>query len=189
LEAAAQVFADKGYESTTIRDIATAVDMGESTLYNYFQNKHEVLLAILKLKRDELDVFLSQIDQVDGRAGLVRLIDQTIALWLSRAHFTRALIGEASRNPEILALGKNQLGRISKLIQSYLERQTQSGRFRAIDTDLTARMIIGMFFSMLMPTLYGVKPILTPAQRQQQAETMADVLLTGIAAPPKTAKR
>ena len=38
--------------------------MGESTLYNYFQNKRDILLAIIDFKRLELDEFLGQIDQV-----------------------------------------------------------------------------------------------------------------------------
>lgn len=40
--AAAQVFFDKGYESTTLTDIAKAGNLGRSTIYQYFNNKEEI---------------------------------------------------------------------------------------------------------------------------------------------------
>ena len=47
MDAAAELFAQKGYMATTTKDIADAVDIGESTLYGYFSSKKEVLQAIL----------------------------------------------------------------------------------------------------------------------------------------------
>ena len=181
LEAAAQVFADKGYDTTTTRDIAAAADMGESTLYNYFENKREILLAITELKRDEMDLFLSQIGQVEDRPGLVALIDQAMSIWLSRQHFTRTVMGEVWRDAEVLAIAQKRIDRLFHLIKDYLDRHVTAGHFRPIHTDLTARMILGMFISIQLPVLYGQQPVPTPAERRQYAEAMADLLLSGIA--------
>ncbi len=41
-KAAAQVFFDKGYEATTLSDIAKASNVGRSTIYQYFKNKEEI---------------------------------------------------------------------------------------------------------------------------------------------------
>ncbi len=131
LEAAAQVFADKGYESATTRDIAAAVDMGESTLYNYFQNKRQVLLAIIEQKQLEMDDFLRHIDQVEDRQGLVELIDKGLQIWLSRVNYTRTMIGEAWRDPEVLALAQVRLTAIFNLLTGYLERHVAAGRFQS----------------------------------------------------------
>lgn len=185
LEAAAQVFAERGYENTTTRDIAAAVDLGESTLYNYFQNKREILRAIIDLKRAEMDRFLAQIDQIEGRAGLITLIDQAMALWLTRVHFTRTVIGEALRDAEITGLVKDNLARILALIKDYLARHIRAGRFRAVDPDRTAQMVVGLFFSVHLPFLYGAQPLPTPGERRQYAEAMADLLLTGLALPAR----
>jgi AcrR family transcriptional regulator len=180
LEAAAQVFADKGYESTTTRDIAQAVDMGESTLYNYFQNKRDILLAIIDLKRAEMDEFLGRIGQVKDREGLIQLIDQAMVIWLSRANFTRTMIGEAWRDAEIFAMLQNRLERLFTLIKEFLDRHLEAGHFRPIQTDLTARMILGMFIAIQLPALFGSQVNLTPLKRRQNAEAMTDLLLMGI---------
>ncbi len=180
IEAAAQVFADKGYASTTTRDIADAVDMGESTLYNYFQNKRDILLAVIDLKKTEMDDFLGQIEQVADREGLVQLIDQAMIIWLSRLNFTRTMIGEAWRDTEILSILQNRLERLFNLIKEYLDRHLEAGRFRPIQTNLTARMILGMFIAIQLPVIFGSQAALNPAERRQSAEAMADLLLKGI---------
>ncbi len=182
LQAAAQVFADKGYDNTTTRDIAAAVDMGESTLYNYFTNKREILLAVIDLKKTEMDDFLGQIDQVEDREGLVRLIDQAMVIWLSRLDFTRTMIGEAWRDPHISAILQDRLQRLFVLVKEYLDRHLALGHFRPIHTGLTARMILGMFIAIQLPVMFGSQAALTPAQRRQSAEAMADLLLVGIEA-------
>jgi AcrR family transcriptional regulator len=48
LEAAASVFAERGFHRTTTRDIAEAADIAEGTIYNYFQSKEDILLSIIQ---------------------------------------------------------------------------------------------------------------------------------------------
>src|SRR5262249_40627065 len=46
LKNSAAIFAEKGYHSTSIRDIARATDMSLSRLYYYFKSKDELLFLI-----------------------------------------------------------------------------------------------------------------------------------------------
>jgi len=46
--AALKLFAQKGFEATSIRDIAQEAEVNSSTLYYYMSNKEEFLLAIMK---------------------------------------------------------------------------------------------------------------------------------------------
>jgi len=47
LDAATQVFAEKGFDHATIHDIAKAAGIADGTIYNYFDNKTALLLGIL----------------------------------------------------------------------------------------------------------------------------------------------
>ena len=47
LDAAARLFAAKGFHRTTTREIAEAADVSEGTLYNYFDSKNDLLIAII----------------------------------------------------------------------------------------------------------------------------------------------
>lgn len=61
--AAAQVFFDKGYNDTTLGDIAKASNVGRSTLYQYFKNKeeifHEVSISFFSELVSSLDEIMS----------------------------------------------------------------------------------------------------------------------------------
>lgn len=46
LQVAQRLFQDKGFDETTVRDIAAEVGMGTGTLFNYFASKEEVVVAL-----------------------------------------------------------------------------------------------------------------------------------------------
>ncbi|MDQ8726233.1 TetR/AcrR family transcriptional regulator [Bradyrhizobium sp. LHD-71] len=46
LAAAKAVFAEKGYEAATVRDIIRSTDLASGTFYNYFNSKEEIAAAI-----------------------------------------------------------------------------------------------------------------------------------------------
>ncbi len=54
LEAAAQIFSEKGYHAASMQDIALAVDLQKASLYHHFSSKQEILLAILDRALDML---------------------------------------------------------------------------------------------------------------------------------------
>jgi AcrR family transcriptional regulator len=48
LDAALELFAEKGYFGTSLRDIATQVGVRESAIYNYFTSKDALFIALLE---------------------------------------------------------------------------------------------------------------------------------------------
>ena len=47
LEAAAQVFRQKGFHGASMKDIADAVNLQKASLYHHVSSKQEILLSIL----------------------------------------------------------------------------------------------------------------------------------------------
>jgi len=47
LDAATRVFAAKGFNGASIRDVARAAGVADGTIYNYFENKESLLFAIV----------------------------------------------------------------------------------------------------------------------------------------------
>ncbi|MBX3184862.1 MAG: TetR/AcrR family transcriptional regulator [Polyangiaceae bacterium] len=48
LEAALAVFAERGYHAASVADICERAAIGRATLYQYFSDKHDVLLALVE---------------------------------------------------------------------------------------------------------------------------------------------
>ena len=55
LQAAQEVFAEKGYNQATLEQLALKAEFGKGTLYNYFPGgKQEILLSIFEALYDQL---------------------------------------------------------------------------------------------------------------------------------------
>ncbi|MBQ5971065.1 MAG: TetR/AcrR family transcriptional regulator [Prevotella sp.] len=64
VDVARQLFAQKGFENTTMNDIALASGRGRRTLYTYFKNKEEVYYAVIE---GELERLSDKMDEVAAR--------------------------------------------------------------------------------------------------------------------------
>ncbi|EKN67559.1 TetR/AcrR family transcriptional regulator [Neobacillus bataviensis LMG 21833] len=55
VDAARQLFIDKGYQATSIQDILNYSGISKGTFYNYFSSKNELLIALFKMIYKKLD--------------------------------------------------------------------------------------------------------------------------------------
>ncbi len=60
-------FLETGFHQTGVRDIAARAGVSLGNLYNHFPGKHDVLLEIARLERQELDPFIALLEK-DGPA-------------------------------------------------------------------------------------------------------------------------
>jgi len=72
-DAAVKLFTDKGYETTSIEDIAQGAGIGKATVYGYFANKEEIFLNYCD---EQLEQAFSQLqkDRIEGRPLLEKLV-------------------------------------------------------------------------------------------------------------------
>ena len=185
MDAAAQVFAQKGYAATTTRDIADASDMGESTLYNYFEGKREIFLAIIQRQAEQIDAVFVEFNRLETRQQMSDIFVKVMDILLSHAHYTRALIGEAWFNDEILSqfLG-NRLAQISAHLEEYIHSRIQSGQFRPVNPSLAARMVISVFMGFLLPALRGIESPPEGDDRRRLADAIISLWLDGVERRP-----
>ena len=84
LQAARAAFARKGYERTTIKDIASEAGLAPGTLYLYFDNKRDILRSFL---HHAIGVGAARADEVSDlplEEALVELLSERLAFL--RAH-------------------------------------------------------------------------------------------------------
>jgi AcrR family transcriptional regulator len=81
LDAALDLFAEKGFFGTSLRDVATVVGVRESALYNYFAGKDALFDALLTAHQHSKVERLSPLADgpiTDGRALLLQLASSTL---------------------------------------------------------------------------------------------------------------
>ncbi|MGB8212485.1 MAG: TetR/AcrR family transcriptional regulator [Anaerolineales bacterium] len=181
MDAAAELFAQKGYLATTTKDIAEAVDVGESTLYGYFSSKKDVLQAILFEQAEMVDALLAHLTELDDHQSIVDLVDLLMEKILTRTVYNRVLIAEAWTDDEILqAYVLTRWQPIMDTLKNLIATRIASGEFRPVEPDFGARMIVACFVAAILPVLRGVEPPPSPEQRRHLAATIVETISYGL---------
>ena len=100
LDAAETVFAERGYDASSLREIAGRVGIREPGLYNHFAGKSEIYAAVLDRGLSPmLEAMQLHLDQADGLQAYARLPEVMTDLLLEHpamaALFQQALQGDA----------------------------------------------------------------------------------------------
>jgi AcrR family transcriptional regulator len=181
MDAAAELFAQKGYQATTTKDIADSVDIGESTLYGYFSSKKELLQAILSQQADMVDALLVHITELEEPQSFVDLVDLLMEKILTRTVYNRVLIAEAWTDDEILqsyVIARWQP--VLQTLQNFITMKIAQGIFRSVEPGMGARMIVGSFIAAILPVLRGVEPAPSPEQRHRLALMIVETVSNGL---------
>ena len=77
LKAAWICFTEKGYQATTIRDIAKRINISPGVIYNYFKNKDDMLLHLQKLKQvNQQQIFKKMSQMKNSQDAIIELFKQ-----------------------------------------------------------------------------------------------------------------
>jgi TetR/AcrR family transcriptional regulator of autoinduction and epiphytic fitness len=145
IDAAEDVFLERGYHAATMNDIAARAGMSKKTLYQVFSSKDLLFDAWMA---DRL-AMLSLPIEPDGRDPEHVLIDLLTKMGLfllspRQIAMTRLLVAETPRAPEIgLALQRLGLGRGNGALEKYLVSLCASGFIHLDDPLETGRLLFG----------------------------------------------
>ncbi len=175
------MFGEKGYANATTREIAQAADVAEGTLYNYFANKRDILIAIAEETEAPMEAAVMAAGHIRDREALIRLIEQALDITVERCTFMRTVLAEALVDRDILQkfLGV-RVQRIHRRLVALIEERVASGSFRPVDASLTAQMIIGAYTAVVLPAILGMAEVPGPERRRSLAGAIAGLLLEGL---------
>ncbi len=141
LDAAVQVIAENGYYNSRVSDIAARAGVADGTIYLYFQNKEQILMAaidsafeaFLQLARVELE------RTRDPREKLRRMAGLHLELMGSHRDLATVFQTELRQSAKFLAqFSRTQLVEYFNLIRSVVREGQQAGVFRPQVSDKIA---------------------------------------------------
>ncbi len=181
LDAATQVFAEKGFHRATIKDIARVAGIADGTIYTYFASKTEVLLGILNRLNEstEREQQLMPESGRDLRSFFAAYLRQRMTLLWPNAEVFQAVLPEMLVNEELRALYYQQvLVPTFTVAEHSFQAQSATGQIRSIDVALTVRAIAGLLLGLLTLQLLGDEVI---AQRWEELpEVLTSLLFDGL---------
>ena len=179
---AAQLFRDRGFDATSVSDVARALGMTKAGLYHYFESKEALLFEImtygLDRVRDEVVLPARAIRDPEERLYQIVLRHACIA--------THGRGAVAHLGDEIRALPPAARRQIEERMRLYVDlvRETlveikASGRLRDVDPMVATFSLIGMI--LWLPRWFRQDGRLT---QQQVAQEIAKLALGGLVRPP-----
>jgi len=162
IEAAIDLFAQKGFEGTSIRDLASKADVNVAMVNYYFGSKDKLFEALVELKAASARVTLEGLLR-DKSLASIEKIDKIIESYIDRLFlnrkFHRLLHQEMIMNQReslqdsiTTLLLPNSLA-IKAIIAEGIER----GEFRQVDDTLTMVSLIGTINQLLLSKKYCLR--------------------------------
>lgn len=148
LEAATELFAERGFAGTSLQDIADATGLTRPALYYYFSSKEDLLSRLVSAATEGPADTLRGIRLQEGISSVERLraMASSIALLQARhpARFRLLIRSEADLPAALAKTYDNGRRSVLREFTTLIAEGVRSGEFRAVDPHIAALGIIGL---------------------------------------------
>ncbi|MDA8345495.1 MAG: helix-turn-helix domain containing protein [Thermaerobacter sp.] len=179
LEAAFELFAEKGFTGATTREIADRADVNEVTIFRHFRSKEALFQEGIELYSPVAILTAELQERLTGddvRSNLAHLASQYLKAALPRAKVIHLGMTDAARNPELRRIVGQIPQRLEQHLTDYLFGLEGQGRIRQRDFALVAHLFYGMLFQHVLSSC-GVPDCVRRSDivDGDLAETLADL--------------
>ncbi|MGF1608869.1 MAG: TetR/AcrR family transcriptional regulator [Kiloniellales bacterium] len=149
LRAAAEQFRQVGYERARIETIAALAEVSPGTVYNYYENKGDLLVAIVAMEVNEV-LNAGAVLVADPPGDVARAVNELISIYLDHSlvylskEMWRNAMAITTQQPETrFGRAYNQLDvRLAKQVCGLIARLQAAGLVRpAVDADAVGEMV------------------------------------------------
>jgi AcrR family transcriptional regulator len=185
LNAAMEVFTEKGYAEATIPEIAKEAGVAAGTIYLYFPSKRELFVAVIKnfVITPPLLNLIDKIPHGDIDTVFRKILKDRFDLVKNPA-FARipSLIGEVQRDPELKALWlKDFLHPFLERVQMGCMMMAANGKVRELQPEVAVRVIGGMIIGfLLLRAIEGETSPLNKLEQEKITDDIVTILMHGL---------
>lgn len=183
MQAAVQVFAEKGYHSATVRDVVKAADVAIGTFYFYFPDKETLFTYLYEETADFLVQTLQQ--SVNAQRNLPNKIMAGVQSYINIALYEPAvvnllLVGGIGAVPSLNAKRVQFRQRLTQVWKRPLDEAIDAGELVVQDTQFSAEFIAGGVDEIVLNLLTQTNPDSTHA-----VQTLSNMILGLVRFRPK----
>ncbi|RYX95168.1 MAG: TetR/AcrR family transcriptional regulator [Comamonadaceae bacterium] len=192
LDAALDLFVEKGFASTRVEEVAARAGVSKGTLFLYFPSKEELFKAVIRENiSGRFAEWNAEFEAFPGTSA--EMIAYCMKVWWERVGATKAsgitklIVSEGSNFPELATFYRQEVVEPGRsLIRRILRRGIDRGEFRQVDLDHAIFSIIApMMFLILSRHASGVciptaGNVFNPLE---YIDAQVDTLVHGLAKP------
>lgn len=165
LDAALDLFIEKGFAATRVDDIARRAGLSKGAVYLYFPSKEAILEGLVR--RAVVPIATNVLAFASGFDGDPRIIVTTVMKMLAGRLTDPRLIAipklmmrEMINFPEFAEMYRREvLDRVIPVIERLIAKGIADGYLRPVDPNLTIRSIVGaLMLHILLAEVFGIEP-------------------------------
>ena len=148
LQAASDLFSEKGYANVSIRDICRVAKATPPVIYYHYGSKKELFDAVAR-EQISMEDFIRELSRIATKGDPRKGIDSFIAKYLSsfpeRSFYPGLYLRDsASLDRQSAEMADRDLERIREMAVGIIERGIEAGEFRKSDPATAADCLLGM---------------------------------------------
>lgn len=179
LASAKALFAERGYEAATIRDIAKAAGMSTGAVFASFTDKSDLFTEIAESEQAELNQAMREAaGEVTGRAAVAAMLDAAADRHMAEIALFRAVMS-ALWTPNLAEKSRRRLHRrpATALIAAALRPELACAESQGLDVAVIAEMIWDGYVALIRRASVGG---LTPEQVKARMRDQVRTILAGL---------
>ena len=182
LDAALELFSEKGFKATTTKAIAEKAGVNEVTLFRYYGSKEKLFFAVVDKEAEvRMGILQMELEPSENMVDELTMIGNHMAeSMVERASFFRLIVLEIDRYPEIWEhIGTVPLAAIAKLSQ-YFEQAKEKGLIRKdINTETMAVSFFSFIFRILVANAFLGDDLFMKEKRDESMRNFAEIFVNG----------
>ena len=182
LQTALRLFARKGYDGTTTKDLATGANVAEGTLFRHFSNKKAILIEVATSGWVEiLTDLLTELSEMGSYKAVAQVMRHRIGNMRANADLLRVCFIEAQYHPELRERIQSEvIAKMTDVAEAFFETAMEKGIYRKMNPKIVAQVFLGMFAIAGFSEETIITPDASPKALQEMAEGIADIFLHGV---------
>ncbi|SRR5437899_2436300 len=184
IDAAMQVFAQKGFIRATNKDIAREAGITPGLIYYYFDSKEDLLKTIVETRSPAqlMTTLPPQVFELPPEIFIRMLILRALSIIETEQliQLVRMLLPEVVHNTGVASIIFPMIQRLLEFLGKYFEVQMEKGAIRRVDGVLTAQVMVGSVFVFVLRRQILHDPIALEYSHEQIAEVVSETVLQGI---------
>ena len=184
LNAAQRLFALRGYDGTTTRDLASAAGVAEGTIFRHFENKKSILIEVATQGWVEiLTDLLTELSEMGSYKAVAQVMRRRMMRMRENSDMMRVCFMEAQFHPELRdRIQSEVIIKMTDVAEAFFETAMERGIYRRSNPKIVAKVFLGMFAVAGFSNDTIMEPGASPQQIQEMAEGIADIFLNGVLA-------
>ncbi len=184
LKAAQRLFARRGFDGTTTRDLAQAAGVAEGTLFRHFENKKAILIEVVTQGWIEiLTDLLTELSEMGSYKAVAQVMRRRMLNMHQNADMLRVCFMEAQFHPDLRdRIQAEIIDKMTDVAEAFFQTAMDRGIYRRMNPRVVAQVFLGMFTVAGFSKDTVMKDGASPESMQEMAEGLADIFLNGVLA-------